>query len=174
MHIILDIDGTLVGSDKEFNIYPRPHIKEFLNYCFKEFDSVSIWTAASKDWADRVLNTVAPKRTFRFVWSEDRCTYRSDRNKIYQGDFFAFPIVIKPLKKVWRKYDDMTRDNTIIVDDTPNTYKDNYGNAIPITTYKHEDDKNDDELLKLIQFLKTIKESRHHLRFIEKRKYIDS
>ena len=40
---------------------------------------------------------------------------------------------IKPLRKLWRqKSTPHTKHNTIVVDDTYWTYKENYGNAIPI------------------------------------------
>jgi hypothetical protein len=46
-HIVLDLDGTLIGED---HICARPYLTEFLCFCFEHFESVNIWTAASQEW----------------------------------------------------------------------------------------------------------------------------
>jgi len=56
IHIILDMDSTLIDRDDDDIIYGRPYLKLFLDYCFKTFASVSIWTAASREWYDEVYN----------------------------------------------------------------------------------------------------------------------
>ena len=57
-----------------------------------------------------------------------------DYETIDSGEFYASQIAIKRLTKVWFKFKHLgiTKENTIIIDDTPLTYCQNYGNAIPV------------------------------------------
>jgi TFIIF-interacting CTD phosphatase-like protein len=182
-HIILDIDGTLIDNVGD-SIYQRPYLKEFLDYCFETFETVSIWTAASREWYNEVNEKIFSKlklktkeslqsklltpRKFYFVWTGERCTFISDQKAIEDGDFYAQRIKIKRLKKIWDKRGLLTRHNTLILDDTPITYAENYGNAIPIDTYNHKNE-DDDSLLKLIEWLPNLFDK--HIRSTEKRKW---
>ena len=87
MNIVLDMDHTLVhGSHFEKVVHPRPHLFEFLLWCFKSFEKVSIWTAASLRWyefvdcriltpfLDRIKEELCKNVEFDFVWTADRCT----------------------------------------------------------------------------------------------------
>jgi len=62
-------------------------------------------------------------------------------------------VTTKPLKKIWKTHKDYNRSNTIIVDDTPTTYANNYGNALPIAKYNGSND--DNELILLLDKLKS-------------------
>lgn len=171
-HLILDIDGTLISdSSTENNIIIRPYLKYFLQYAFDKFKTVSIWTAASKDWADTIYNNILKpnmpnNKDFTFIWDRKKCTQKSHKRAIMEGDFYAHPIIVKELKKVWKHFGFMNKDNTLILDDTPNTYTDNYGNVIPISTYI--DNENDDHLLKLTTYLDSLLPI-ESIRTIEKR-----
>lgn len=131
IHIILDIDGTLIDGDaRTGEIKTRPGLQEFFEYCFTTFASVSIWTAANSYWMHyvrhRCFKDLIGGNEFKYTWSGERCGVRDGS-------------LIKPLKKIWRrKYTMLTRYNTIIIDDTPETYQQNYGNAIGIPSY-HKD-----------------------------------
>jgi hydroxymethylpyrimidine pyrophosphatase-like HAD family hydrolase len=46
MHIVLDIDGTLISEDNYKVV--RPYLYEFLKYCFGNFKTVNIFTAMGK------------------------------------------------------------------------------------------------------------------------------
>ena len=185
MHIILDIDGTLIDGNG-YQVYPRPYLKEFFDFCFSFYESVSIWTAAGNKWYNKVYNEVfksfLPKgKAFRFVFTEKRCVKVIDWNFIENSGSASDSggidsrIVIKPLLKVWKKHKYMTRHNTLIVDDTPYTYSRNYGNAIPIRTYKKKNVQEDTELLKLQQWIiKTMSDITSSVRSIEKRYWSSS
>ena len=62
-HLVLDLDGVLIGEDKPTkrggNVVfalrgnysnPRPQLFEFLRECFRRFKTVSLWTAGTKEW----------------------------------------------------------------------------------------------------------------------------
>ena len=161
-HIVLDIDGTLINENNEQGIVPRPYLEEFLYFCFNSFETVSIWTAATKEWFDYVNeNILKPIRrkynlpNFFLVWTSERCSYKKfdvvkvsrftrPRSSCDTGAFKKFDVdqfqstrfSIKRLKKLWKnKRWGLTKYNTLILDNTPRTYIENYGNAVPIPTF---------------------------------------
>lgn len=144
-HIVLDLDGTLIGEDY---ICARPHLAEFLAFCFEHFETVNIWTAASQSWYDQCFRKLlrkhmpAGKDTFHSVWFGEKCKRRYDTD-------LGYHITYKPLSRYWRaKSRRMTKFNTVIVDNTPETYMANYGNAVPIETYLGA--SRDSELLRVM------------------------
>lgn len=179
IHIILDIDGTLINYLDSPNIsksVSRPHLKTFLSWCFDNCGSVSIWTAASKIWYDKIYDKhLKPildelKCSFLFVYTDTKCStkYDSDPETDHPES-----IILKPLKKIF-KQSKLPHNvyNTLIVDDTCETYTKNYGNAIPIKTYTGND--LDNELVKLIELLKKLKDTFNTygtIRKIDKRNY---
>lgn len=181
LNIILDMDGTLIDDDG-LGI-PRPHLKDFLLYCFKTFNSVSIWTNASDYWYqevyNKILKPILEKGNYNFylVFTHNRSTLTT--NKYYHNDYCGLESrlkYIKPLRKIWHAktlYPNFNKHNTLIVDDTYHTYQSNYGNAIPIPTY-YPNNKNDNYLLKLINYLKvliSIYENTKTIRYTEKRSW---
>ncbi len=149
MNIILDMDGTLIDNIG-FTPYARPHLKNFLNFCFHNFQHVSIWTAASPEWFQvvnqHIFQHLLEGRTFHFVWTRDRCTITTASYLDYDeldgrnNEFvLCYPGRIeKRLTKVYKAFKKQyNRHNTLIVDDLPETYSKNYGNAIPIHKYEY-------------------------------------
>jgi len=154
MNLVLDMDGTLIGPTGE----PRPFLDRFLLFCFANFQTVSIWTAASEAWFGNVNDEVFQpllaiisqhlqrQCQFRFVYTYNHCVHRRD-------DSGCFPIIVKPLHKIWNAktlYPEFTADNTLVVDDTRHTFAQNYGNALDIPLYV---DGPDIHLLSLMQYL---------------------
>ena len=60
MHLILDIDGTLIASTSN-TIIKRPYLEYFINVSFEIFERVSIWTAANEDHAKKVAKQIIPR-----------------------------------------------------------------------------------------------------------------
>lgn len=163
MHLILDLDGTLI--DDQGACQARPYLKEFLDFCFTTFETVSIWTTASRLWFNHIYQLLLAPRVFTFVYCEDRCTTLLDRDV---DTLFPESIQIKPLKKVFQNRSlPHSKNNTFMVDDTPETYCRNYGNAIPITTFQGS--QHDRALLDLMSFLSVLLSSNTNVRSIEKR-----
>lgn len=156
-HIILDIDGTLIDSD-DYHIYPRPYLHEFFEFIFDKFETVSIWTASSQYWYNKVYETVFKKliphgKSFFFTWFGNRCNYKI----INPQDCYGLPIKIKKIKKVTKKYKFIKKKDLLIIDDAPETYSCNYGNAIPILSY-NKSNENDDKLKRVINLLQILLE----------------
>ena len=133
-NIILDMDETLLGHyvrltpSLQFAITARPHLREFLAFCFDRFERVSIWTAAEKGWYDRcyedVLKPNLPEgKLFHFVRARSL-------NKTMSFN------PVKRLTDIYKAYPNLYNStNTLIVDDNPLTYADNVDNAIPIQPF---------------------------------------
>lgn len=186
LRIILDIDGTLIC---ERTMMPRPFLGEFLQTCFATCASVSLWTAASRWWLDKVEREVLrpllrEDQHFDLRWSQERCTLAVDRKHIAEyGGFYVLRQPCKPLRKLWRRRNRVwTRNNTLIVDDTPRTYSRNYGNAVPVPTWAipitspdpsvHDLSNQTFQLLSQhVHTLATRNSSEVHLRSINKRQW---
>lgn len=133
-NLLLDLDQTLISAepteeidmekykDKHslfrsdnmedyYIIYSRPHLQNFLDYAFKNFN-VSVWTAASKDYAlfiiEKILLNNQPERKLDFIFFSYHCDV-SKKEKEYS----------KELCMLWDVYKlpGYSKDNTVIIDD---------------------------------------------------------
>lgn len=194
--IVLDLDETLIHSVQQSNdnqildntdmsnvetyetdfswshatvsykVYVRPYVKEFLDFCFENFD-VGVWTAATQDYADKIVPLVFKHRVPIFVFTRERCTTKTDNR-----DYLLYPLTdtVKKLQKVKRRKFNGKRyniNNILVIDDTPSTFKCNYGNAIQISEWNGN--THDVELQLLIRYIKTILD--FPFRTIEKRNW---
>jgi len=175
--LILDVDETLIHGAKEklgyepacvapwCFLYKRPHVEEFMDFC-KEHFKVAIWTTASPEHAEMVLEQICePNYPFEFIWTASRCTQARDR--IGMDDYGSGYHWIKDLKKVKRL--GFKLEQTIMVDDTPSMLERQYGNLVPIKRFKGEPE--DRELLKLMEYLMLLK-SEPNIRKLEKRFWV--
>ena len=145
MNLVLDLDGTLIADNSGKNIIPRPYVDEFLDFAFKKFKNVGVWTAASPGWAEEVIDKLfspVQKRKLSFIWTDDMC----------DSDIRGY--VIKPLKKIWTspalKKKGFKKENTIILEDTHRNCKKNLGNNIIVKPYRlNYKMANDDSLRRL-------------------------
>ena len=189
-HIVLDIDGTLISHslkcdgdiddivcklvDQVVYVKKRPYMDIFLDFCFNNFESVSIWTAAQKNWLDIVLSVVIDKKhSDRFMFTYFGDSYEINRYYSVNWNLCVRSTIFcaKKLEDIWTcekwKKKGITEKNLVIVDDTPESYSCNVDNAIPIKRFQYRDSF-DNELLKLIQFLKILTK-KEDVRKIEKR-----
>lgn len=142
MHLVLDLDETLIHvsmnpvkePDFTFTIQgakyygkKRPNLDLFLVYAFKKFQTVSVWTAATAEYAKKVLNnimTADQRKRLAFFKT------RTDLDGRY----------LKPLKKIFgtpkARQLGITPHNTIMIDDRDDVLNDNPGNGIRIPAWK--------------------------------------
>jgi hypothetical protein len=134
-NLILDLDQTIISGEpiedldlkntyKEkhklfrfdnmedyYNIYSRPHLQNFLDYAFANFN-VTVWTAASKDYALFIIENIIinnkPERKLDFIFFEYHC-HLSKKIKKYS----------KELCMLWdiHKLPGYSHKNTVIIDD---------------------------------------------------------
>lgn len=172
MLLILDLDETLIFSSREplaettttlirdLYVHRRPGLAVFLETCLAWF-ALGIWTSGTASYASAMVSLLFPDPTqLRFVFSQQQCTM----HRTWPEDIV---IPIKPLKKVHSYGFPLSR--TLIVDDRPETYQQNYGNAIPITSWTG--DPSDDVLPRLARYLERLKDA-DDVRRIEKRHWI--
>ncbi len=179
------MDGTLISEDELNVVYPRPHLKIFLRFCFECFETVSIWTNACEKWfqivnravfiplLDEINEENETDYKFHVVYTEKRSSNIFIQTEgFYSEGYYQ----IKRLRKLWRhKSLPHTRRNTIVIDDTPSTYEENYGNGIPIKAW-HWKSVFDEELLYIAQYLTIlIRQFKEigNIRHIEKRWWKD-
>ena len=55
--IVLDLEGTLVSN--AVSQFPRPHLKEFIDFCLTSYDRVCLMTAVRSERAMQVLKLLA-------------------------------------------------------------------------------------------------------------------
>ena len=129
----------------------RPHVKEFLIFCFSYFKIVAVWSAGQKKYVDAIVDYLFRDiRRPHVVFSYDDCAKTSDN------------LLTKPLQHMidtvagLKKY--MSLQNTFALDDRPTTYEDvNPDNGILIPVYKpkntlEELQQDDDTLIKLMNW----------------------
>lgn len=150
--LVLDLDETLVQvrADSDCDIIipgipllflsVRPFAVELLKYASENFDTY-IFTASTKSYADRILNTLDPEnKMIKGRLYREHCTKTS---KGYVKDLSVFQL--KDMKSI------------MIVDDQAISFENQPFNGIKIMAWNG--DKADCELKKLIGFLQTVEKS---------------
>lgn len=179
INILLDLDQTLISAEstsdynfkknksksKKFTFYDmdgyyivfeRPDLQSFLDDLFTNFN-VSIWTAASKDYAlfiiDKIILQNKPERKLDWVFFSYHCDISKKTKK---GS--------KSLEMLWDVYEipGYNKNNTFILDDYDEVYNTQPNNCIIAKAFEFEDsDSNQDDFLKqLSEKLKDLKKNK--------------
>lgn len=169
--VVLDLDETLIHATKEelsykahfkfheYYIYLRPYLHSFLDKLKSKFD-VAIWSSADDKYVNSIIEMIYNEHSdFHFIWGRSKCTMR----KNFELDKYVFE---KHLKKV--KQTGIPLENILIVDNSPEKLRVNYGNAIYIKSFYGN--QNDIELLKLIDYIINFSNCKN-VRSIEKRNW---
>ena len=168
--VILDLDQTLISAEateeydaiknrkkaKKFSstnmesfyvVFERPGLQEFLDFLFEEFD-VSIWTAASKDYAlfviEHIIIAGKPNRTLEWIFF----SYHCDISKKYKGHTKDLTVITDVYK-----IPGYSLDNTFIIDDYDEVYNTQKENCVIAPAFEFEDDNSDKD--KFLVELKT-------------------
>ena len=153
--LILDLDGTLIyasetplGRAPDFSagpycVYKRPHLDRFLETCRAWFE-LAVWTSSSRAYAECIIGELFDDpEALACLLANERCTQRFCPETL---DHY----MVKNLHKLRRKGYSLSK--MLIIDDTPATFKLNYGNGIRVSEYRGHPE--DEELLDLLRFLK--------------------
>lgn len=94
----------------DYIVFERPRLQEFLDYVFENY-TVSIWTAASKDYALFIMDNIIlqkPERKLNYIFFSYHCKISENLKK-----------KTKCLDVLWNifKLPDFSKDNTMILDD---------------------------------------------------------
>jgi TFIIF-interacting CTD phosphatase-like protein len=176
-NLILDLDQTVISAeasdelnfkkykeksklfksydmDGYYMVYSRPHLQEFLDYAFKNFN-VTIWTAASKDYAlfiiEKIIINKKVDRKLDFIFFSYHCDI-SKKKKKYS----------KELCTLWdiHKIPGYSSINTVIIDDyKSDVHKCQPNNCIIATPFEFtkEFSENDTFLKDIITLLDKMK-----------------
>lgn len=175
-NILLDLDQTIISAhaDEEYDfkthkekakkfkysdmdgyyiVFQRPGLQKFLDFLFKHFN-VSIWTAASKDYALYIVeHIILAKKGRNIDWIF--FSYHCDISKHFKKG-------TKDLSMLWDIYKIPGYDNTntYIIDDYDEVYKTQPNNCIIALPFEFMDkhSESDDFLHKLSQELPKLKE----------------
>lgn len=175
-NIILDLDNTLISSvaledrreipglkyhimPNNYQIFERPHVQPLLDYLFEHFN-VSVWTAASKDYAVFVINNVLlqkgkKKRKLDFVFWDYHC----DLSKKTFGS-------LKNLRMLWEIFHmpGYNASNTCLFDDLDEVTGGQRCHALPVNSFdvdENEDPAKDTYLHQLLAVLNLEKDNLH-------------
>ena len=155
MHLILDMDETLIWGDSWSGIEPRPFLQPFLQYCFENFETVSIWTAACAAWFEKINCSV-----FCQILTDLNAERESEESHsfflVYTRQHLDFNQV-KNLEKLWENEEmPHTRDNTLAIDDKQYSYEKNPNHVVLVDPWCGK--KEDDELVHLMDYLTLLQE----------------
>jgi RNA polymerase II subunit A small phosphatase-like protein len=151
--LVLDLDGTLVhtsfepaaGSTFELHmtldgaqcvarVACRPHVERFLDEAARMFELV-VFTAASQEYADLVIDRIDPRKRIRHRRYRQHCV-------AHHGVPF-----VKDLAALGRPL-----EGCLIVDDNPDSYLMHWHNAVDCSTFAR--DEADEELRDILRFLR--------------------
>jgi TFIIF-interacting CTD phosphatase-like protein len=175
-NVILDLDNTILSAepldefpfkkpglkkricgemavhdmDSYYIIFERPRVQNFLDWLFENYN-VSVWTAASKDYALYVIENIIltkPERKLDHILFSYHCNiskkqYRYSKKLNLIFDRFQIP--------------NYNSDNTIIIDDLPEVSSCQPDNAIRIKAFEilDEGSENDREMENIIPQIKS-------------------
>lgn len=177
--LVLDLDETLIFATEEplaraadftafqYHIYRRPYLDQFLAVCAQHYE-LGVWSSATDGYVEQIAKNIIPNSiALHFVWGRSKATLRrvitDERGFLDPHDHLSYR---KPLVKLKRFGWPLAR--ILIVDDTPNKSRQNYGNAIYPRPWEGTED--DNELLLLSRYLPTLADC-VNVRSVEKRSW---
>lgn len=121
---------TPLGSGVVDNFWGvmRPHLKEFLIFCFSYFRMVIIWSAGRKGYVESIVDYI-----FRDIMPPHIVFTYDDCKKTKDG--FIIKPLIDLINKDPRIGNVASLANTFVVDDRDSTFMENKGNGILIPAY---------------------------------------
>ena len=159
LNVILDLDQTLISAEdwdeKDFEenkekakkftfhdmdgyyiVFERPHLQSFLDYLFANFN-VSVWTAASKDYALFIIDQIIltkPNRHLDWVFFSYHCDISKKKKN---GS--------KDLGMLWDEYklEGYNKDNTIIIDDYEEVHDTQPDNCVIAAAFEFTNESSD-------------------------------
>ncbi|KAI5592976.1 hypothetical protein POPTR_004G219300v4 [Populus trichocarpa] len=157
--LVLDIDYTLFDhrstAENPLELM-RPYLHEFLTAVYAEYD-IMIWSATSMKWVELKMGQlgVLNNPNYKITALLDHLamiTVQSDSRGIFD---------CKPLGLIWAKFPEFySSKNTIMFDDLRRNFVMNPRNGLVIKPFRkaHANRDNDQELVKLTQYLLAIAE----------------
>jgi len=125
---IEDLEKPGVGTRYEFWGVTRPHLTEFLIFCFSYFKIVAVWSAGKRQYVEAIVDHI-----FRDI-RPPHVIFTFDDVVIGPKGHIGKPLIsMIDSNSVLLRY--MSLQNTFAVDDNSMTFRDNEGNGILIPAY---------------------------------------
>jgi NLI interacting factor-like phosphatase len=150
---------TVSTREGEYWGVKRPHVDEFLAYCFQRFQGVGFWSAGKEGYVNEIVKALAPPGVPTFVRARHQCDQLHTEYKMEDGKIQLVPTLWKPLQLLFDVYPQFTRYNTWVVDDRQEYAQENLLNWLAIPPFSPEptvaglSDRSDDYLLRLMEWL---------------------
>lgn len=108
----------------------RPHVTEFLDFCFQYFDQVCVWSAGTPEYVKRIVDIIFQEQKPNLVFARDKCIYVND-------------VICKPIADMIAVNNKITLENTYFIDDQPTAFVKNQWNGITIPAFdpRYEDQR---------------------------------
>ena len=128
LDLVDPVDRRGKGKVEKFWAIKRPHLDEFLRFCFDYFDLVIVWSAGVRRYVDAVVNNIFKDVGKPYVvYAREQCA--KDKRAVNH----------KPLRQMIKNIDGLDKkmnlNNTFALDDRNTTYVDNPYNGIMIPVY---------------------------------------
>lgn len=126
-----DIAGAGSGTTQKCWGVMRPHLPQFLDFCYKYFERVIVFSAGKKGYVEAIVDAIfkdLPYPDLVFSYDEIHSYYDKDGNKI----------TVKPLTKVMKHIKGMTLKNSLALDDLLSNFEQNPDNGVLIPPYSPE------------------------------------
>lgn len=134
----------------------RPYYRLFLDFCFAEYDVVAVWTAAERDYATEIVNRTFSTQPHIF-WCREQCA-------------FSGGVYYKPIDRLFTAFPDLSRPDTVHLDDRADVAKYNPQYLLEISSYNYKDALTYDRaLVSAIAFLRAVNASGVPVRDVDKR-----
>lgn len=114
------------GSYVEMWGIMRPHLKEFLTFCFSYFQIVAVWSAGMRKYVENMVDILfrdLPKP--HVIFTRDDIIDQKNMVKPIAGMIESNPVLMKY----------MSLSNTFALDDNPLTFSNNVNNGVLIPRY---------------------------------------
>lgn len=123
-----DLEKKGVGTKYDFWGVTRPHIHEFLVFCFSYFRVVAVWSAGTRPYVEAIVDYI-----FKDIRPPHIMFTQDDILRGQQGE------IHKPLVKMMDSSSVIKRNmldkNTLAIDDNPSTFYYNQDNGVLIPDY---------------------------------------
>lgn len=156
--ILFDLDETLIHATTtaldyiphftfdSYFVYERPGVRDFLTAIAQHF-SIGIWSSAGDVYVQQIVQQLLPSTLAPvIVWGQSKCSLKRDMTY----DTYVYEKRLDKLKKKGFRMEQI-----LIIDDSPEKARTNYGNAIYIKAFIGSRD--DIELQHLYHYLLTFK-----------------
>jgi TFIIF-interacting CTD phosphatase-like protein len=151
------------GPKSEIWGITRPHLNEFLSFCCQYFSVVAVWSAGQQRYVDAIC-----QRIFRnverphIIYTRNNCQKHVKTESTFKPLFKLSTEFVHTKDKYYQKDDQqksnqLTLENTFIIDDRASTFIENPLNAIQVPPYEprmniQELMQDDDTLLRLMDW----------------------